>query len=572
MSKTLAKLAKTYLTCPNPQSHSVTFRYHPAFLTTLTILYFWLFPTLSANEALLNRARTTITDQELSTHIEVLADDSFEGREAGTRGGRAAAKYLLKFLERDLQPIVKNGGYVQSFNAGYRNLLGVIEGNDPELKNEYLLVGAHYDHVGYGNSRNSYGPFGQIHNGADDNASGVSALLEVMDAFATTGLSCKRSIIFAFWDGEEKGLLGSEHWAINPSIPLDQVKLAINVDMIGHLRNNRVEVYGARSMRGLRHMVTAANAGSELKLDYLWEINENSDHHSFHKRQIPVLMFHTGLHDFYHRPIDDAHLINAEGVQQVSNLLLNTLTVLGNEPSFDTFRPASRYEGPGDRSRFERPLAPGPTRLGLSWNAQQTENGLRVLRVRRGLPADLAKIRSGDILLELNGIRLDSSATMSQAMVSAPQDSVLLVQKQDSDRPEEVAVRLIGQPTRLGITWRADIAESKSVNLVRVVPHSPAARAGLQLNDRILEVNGERFKDSRAFRDLVFDAPLPVTIVYERQGQMQSTVLEPSDFSTETTEADVPETDETQTDASEDATLTTTTEATGSSVIGSSEP
>ena len=94
----------------------------------------------------------------------------------------------------------------------------------------------------------------------------------------------------------------------------------------------------------------------------------------------------------------------------------------------------------------------------------------------------------------------------------------------------------------------------------------------MKLNDRILEVNGERFKDSQAFRDLVLDAPLPVTIVYERQGQMQSTVLEPSDFSTETTEADVPETDETQTDVSEAATLTTTTEATGSSVIGSSEP
>jgi len=572
MSKTFSKLTKTYRTSPNPQCHSVTFRCHPAFLTTLSILCFWLFPSLSANEALVNRARTTITDQELTTHIEVLADDTFEGREAGSRGGRAASNYLLKYLQRDLQPVTKDGSYVQPFNAGYRNLLGMIEGNDPELKNEYILVGAHYDHVGYGSPRNSYGPFGRIHNGADDNASGVSALLEVMDAFATTQLSCKRSIIFAFWDGEEKGLLGSEHWAANPSIPLDQIKLAINVDMIGHLRNNRVEVYGIRSMRGLRHLVTTANAGSELKLDYLWEINENSDHHSFHKRQIPVLMLHTGLHDFYHRPSDDAHLINTEGVQQVSSLLLKTLTVLGNEPSLDAFRSASRYEGPSDRSRFERPLPPKPTRLGLSWDAKQTENGLRVLRVRPGLPADLAQIRTGDLLLELNGIRLDSSATMSQAMVAAPQDTILLVQKLGSDSPEEIAVRLIGQPTRLGITWRADVAESKSVNLVRVVPHSPAARAGLRLKDRIIEVNDERFESPQEFRELVLDSPLPMTLVYERQGRVRSTVLEWSDFATATAEADAAETNESKTDASEAATLTTTTEETGSSAAGSSEP
>ncbi|MCA9125393.1 MAG: M20/M25/M40 family metallo-hydrolase, partial [Planctomycetales bacterium] len=182
----------------------------------------------------------------------------------------------------------------------YRNLLGLIPGGD--LQDEYVLIGAHYDHVGYGTPRNSNGPIGLIHNGADDNASGTAAVLEVIEAMANAQIQPRRSIIVALWDGEEKGLLGSEHWAEQPTIPLDQLKCVINMDMIGRLHSQQLEVSGTRSMAGLRRLVAEANYPGDLTLRFPWKVEENSDHHSFFRRSIPFLMFHTGLHDDYHRP------------------------------------------------------------------------------------------------------------------------------------------------------------------------------------------------------------------------------------------------------------------------------
>ncbi len=188
-------------------------------------------------------ALNTITSAELGHHVDVLADDAFEGREAGSRGGRAAGGYLVQLLEENhIQPAGDDGGYYQSLDGGYRNVLGMIPGRDPQLQREFIVIGAHYDHVGFGTPRNSFGPTGSIHNGADDNASGTAGVLEVLQAFTMLPEAPRRSILFAFWDGEEKGLLGSKHWTSFPTVPLKQVVLVFNADMIGRLRNNRLEV------------------------------------------------------------------------------------------------------------------------------------------------------------------------------------------------------------------------------------------------------------------------------------------------------------------------------------------
>src|SRR5262249_45517286 len=162
-------------------------------------------------------------------------------------------------------------------DGNYHNILAVVEGSDPQLRDEYVLIGAHYDHVGYGNARNSYGPFGMIHNGADDNASGVAGMLEVARAVAQLASRPKRSILFAFWDGEEKGLLGSQYWVEHPTVPLKSVTLAINADMIGRLRNATVTVYGVRTVRGLRRLVSHQNQIANLLLDFTWENKPDSD-------------------------------------------------------------------------------------------------------------------------------------------------------------------------------------------------------------------------------------------------------------------------------------------------------
>ena len=136
----------------------------------------------------LERSRGSITSDELEAHVYVLADDTFEGREAGTRGGHAAAGFIVDYLEQQgLEGAAEDGSFYQVFGEGYRNVLAILPGSDPELSDEFILIGAHYDHVGYGTPRNSYGPTGYIHNGADDNASGVSALMEVIDAMTNHG-------------------------------------------------------------------------------------------------------------------------------------------------------------------------------------------------------------------------------------------------------------------------------------------------------------------------------------------------------------------------------------------------
>ncbi len=178
----------------------------------------------------------------------------------------------------------------------------MLEGSDPDLKRDCILVGAHYDHVGYGTRRNSRGPWGYIHNGADDNASGVSGVLELAQAVTLLDSPPKRSILFALWDGEEKGLLGSKHWAAHPTVPLQDVVMAFNVDMIGRLRGNSVHVFGTRTARGLRRWASEANQLTDLLIDFSWELKANSDQFSFVERRIPTLMLHTGLHDEWHRP------------------------------------------------------------------------------------------------------------------------------------------------------------------------------------------------------------------------------------------------------------------------------
>ncbi len=143
-------------------------------------------------------------------------------------------------------PAAAEQGYFQDFDGASRNILGLWEGSDPALKQEVIIVGAHYDHVGYGTPSNSFGPIGRIHNGADDNASGTSGLLEIMEAIVRLEPRPRRTLLFALWDGEEKGLLGSKHWVAQPTLPLERVKLMLNMDMIGRLRDNRLEIGGSR--------------------------------------------------------------------------------------------------------------------------------------------------------------------------------------------------------------------------------------------------------------------------------------------------------------------------------------
>jgi hypothetical protein len=405
-------------------------------LLTIFVLATWISGLLPgtlfaefAKNMLLTAALDSITSDELYQHVSVLADDVYEGRDAGSRGGHAAGSYILKELRNySLKPAGTNGDFVQPFNRNWRNILALLPGDDPELAREVVVVGAHYDHVGYGRRRNSYGPVGRIHNGADDNASGVSLLLETIEAFAQSGLSARRSILFAFWDGEERGLVGSSHWLANPTLPSDDVKLAITIDMVGRLRKGQLFVYGTRTGFGLRRLVSGP-VDDPLWLDFPWELESNSDHWPFFENRVPVVMLHTGLHPDYHRPSDDVEKINREGMREVGRYLLALALKAANEDRLPAYRDRGKRENDGTRRRMEQSIEPlslarWPTgtprpRLGISWREDIAEPGtVLVTRVVEGTPAAAAGIALRDRIYEIDG-QAFSDAAAFQAAITA---------------------------------------------------------------------------------------------------------------------------------------------------------
>lgn len=486
-------------------------------------------PTLAASELqAIREACNTITSGELQRHVDVLADDSFEGREAGSRGGQAAGGYLVQYFEQNgLVGAGVDGSYFQPFGNGCRNILGMIRGSDPELQDEVILVGAHYDHVGYGTRRNSFGPLGYIHNGADDNASGTAALLEVMQAFFNLPEPPRRTVVFAAWDGEEQGLLGSKHWTNYPTIPLKQLRLLINMDMLGRLRNQRVEVYGSRTSWGLRQLVCRQNTDADLNLnlDFIWDIKDNSDHHPFFAHGIPFLMFHTGLHDDYHRPRDDAEKINAEGIEQVAHLAFYVALEAAERETALEFRRDSRRESEYARRQYESSVPGAPPRLGVSWEAGDSENGLLVSRVTPGAPADLAGLRVGDRILRFNQWEVKDGENFPLLVLAAENPSQLIVERPGESDPVELQVQLAGNPVRIGIKWREDQADSGSLLLTNVAPGSAAGNAQLKVNDRVYAINGQAFSNSEEFHRLVTSVQGPIDLSVERNGQVHRTTL-----------------------------------------------
>ncbi|NBP86940.1 MAG: M20/M25/M40 family metallo-hydrolase [Planctomycetia bacterium] len=389
----------------------------------------FVIPREAAFSAEALRGRAGILGRDAGGHVQALADDAFEGREAGRRGGRAAGRYV----EQVIAPLGfvaagDNGSFFQSFasrHGSLRNILALLPGADPACQDELVVVGAHYDHVGYGNQRNSYGPFGFVHNGADDNASGVAGLIEIAEALASLPQPPRRPILLAFWDGEEQGLLGSKHFLRSrpASIEGKTIVFSINLDMIGRLRQQTVSVYGTRSAVGLEELVTRTNClsgGTALQLAFDWKVEPDSDHYSFLQAGIPTLMFHTGLHNDYHRPSDDAHLVNLDGLEPVARL------------TFDTLLQVADATG-------SAPDSPGRWGIGIRADSANPTAAL-VVAMRAGSPAERGGLRLKDRIVEIDGTPITGQQDMMQRLAAIGKSSAV-----------DVTVSRKGQYVRL--TW-----------------------------------------------------------------------------------------------------------------------
>jgi Iap family predicted aminopeptidase len=259
-----------------------------------------------------------------------LADDQRDGRGTGTAGNDSAAAYIARRHESlGLKQLV-SGSYLQRFTArsaemaheGHpegvpsQNVVAMVPGTDASLRNQYVVIGGHFDHLGRSSAHSSDPEAGNaIRNGADDNASGTAAVMELARQFAAR--PAKRSIIFASFSGEELGLLGSQWFVEHSPVPVDSIVAMVNFDMIGRLRNDKVIVYGVATAKELPGIIAAANAEQKLVVSAVGDGFGPSDHSSFYTKGIPVLHFFTDLHDDYHKATDDAPKINSRGEARV---------------------------------------------------------------------------------------------------------------------------------------------------------------------------------------------------------------------------------------------------------------
>jgi hypothetical protein len=470
----------------------------------------------------------SITGDDLKGYVERLADVKMEGREAGTRGSRTAGDYLIEqFAKCNLRPAGGGNKFEQPFPPSYRNILGMIPGADPLLKDEVIVVCAHYDHVGYGNRGNSFGPYGVVHPGADDNASGASALIELAKAFGVLPDPPKRSILVAAFDAEEKGLLGSKYWIANPTAQLEKIVACIDLDMIGRLRDDHLYVYGSRSGCGWRRLVARQNDISELQLDFSWEFRPDADYYPFYERGVPALLFHTGLHENYHRPGDTADLISGEGMSRVVRLLFAAVYELAESGEKIPYRRAARWETPNTEKNIASQVVLPAERLGVTMDVKPAaEGGVSLMRVKIDSPAQKAGLKPGDRIIGCAGRQILSDDDLIGAVMTAESPVTLSLRRKGEDKPAAISVELAGRPLRLGITWRVDEAEPGAIILAHVVPGTPAAHAGLRAGDRIYQVAGRDLADENAFVEMLKTPPDSLELLVERDGKLRTVIIQ----------------------------------------------
>jgi hypothetical protein len=317
----------------------------------------------------------------------------------------AGQKNLAAFeaaIDRELKPqSVELRGWraigetnVVEKKATVKNVVAVLEGEGP-LADETIVVGAHYDHLGRGGA-GSLAPWTtDIHNGADDNASGTATLLEIAQRLASAPERPRRRIVFIAFTGEERGLWGSAHYCRQPRFPLEKTVAMFNLDMVGRLADDKLAIYGTGTAQEFDPLVEKLAAEHKFKLTKHAGGYGPSDHNSFYAKKVPVLHFFTGTHTDYHRPSDDTEKLNIAGMRRIADILVDCVKATdanSERPTYVEIRRIESLAGPGDNDRpsfGSMPAYPNPVKDGVLLEA-----------VLEGTPADKAGIKGGDVLVK----------------------------------------------------------------------------------------------------------------------------------------------------------------------------
>lgn len=297
---------------------------------------------------------------------------------------------------------------IKEVEATSWNVGGYLEGNDPSLKNEWLIIGAHFDHLGMGGEGSLYrGKDPQIHNGADDNASGTAGVLELAEKFASQKDNIKRNIAFFTFSGEELGLLGSNYLVNNMPFPVEEGIAMINMDMIGRLKDSSLIVYGTGTSSGWKDILNKHNQYG-FKLTFNDEGFGPSDHSSFYGKKIPVLFFFTGTHEDYHKPSDDTEKINFSGEKSVLDYVYNIAIDIANTAERPDYLLVEKKES---QQMFVRKVYVG-TVPDFAGNV----DGYKISGVSEGSPAQIAGLQGGDIIISFGGKKISNIYDFTYAL------------------------------------------------------------------------------------------------------------------------------------------------------------
>ena len=375
--------------------------------------------------------------------VRFLADDRQEGRGVGTAGLDRAGAYIrdgfaraglkASFQDFTIPPDAPAVMHTTLGGMATRNILAVLPGASPALRGEVVVIGAHYDHLGLG----GFGALdpdstGRVHNGADDNASGTAALLEIGRLLA--GRRPARTIVLVAFSGEELGTLGSSFF-VQHSVPqpIDSLYAMLNMDMVGRMRNARLLALGAATAREFPALLDSLNTPPRFDLRASGDGWGPSDHAVFFAARRPVLHFFTDLHDDYHRSTDDWDKLNVAGIAQVAQFVADLAWVLANRPAPLTFVDAPRPQATGG-SGYGAYLGTIPDMTG-------SPGGVRITGVRAGSPAEQAGLKAGDVITAIGSTQVANLFDMTEALRSHQAgDTVVIVTKRDGAERRMTAI------------------------------------------------------------------------------------------------------------------------------------
>ena len=308
--------------------------------------------------------------------------------------------------------------------ATLKNVVGYLQGSDPKLRQEVIVIGGHYDHLGLG-GKESMAPklIGQIHHGADDNASGAAGVMELARTMTADGPKPRRSVLFITFAGEELGLFGSANYVEHPLLPLSQTIAMMNLDMIGRARQNKLFVGGVGTSPGFRRLVEEENKNPSFQIDFSDSGYDASDHMSFARKGVPVIFFFSGLHADYHKPSDTWDKLEPEETARVLELvtrIVQRIDAADERPPYVRVRDDKRYGG-GDSGGYG-------TYFGSIPDFGESTKGVKFADVSDGSPAAKAGLRGGDVLIEFDGKPIQNLYDFTDALSArSPGDEVTVV-------------------------------------------------------------------------------------------------------------------------------------------------